>query len=45
MELCHETAYCLLVKAKRYGRWWMLKALRLDMANQLFYQKRLRRNL
>lgn len=45
MELCHETAYCLLVKAKRYGRWWMLKALRLDMANQLFYQEMLRKEL
>lgn len=45
MERCHETAYCLLVKAKRYGRWWMLKALRPEMANQLFYQEMLRKEL
>lgn len=45
MERCHETAYCLLVKAKRYGRWWMLKALRPEMANHLFYQEMLRKEL
>lgn len=43
--LCYTTAYCVLVKAKRYGRWWMLKALRPEMADQVFYQQMLRKEL
>jgi hypothetical protein len=30
--------YSLLVKAKRYGRWWLLKGLKEEYRNQTIYQ-------
>lgn len=30
--------YSLLVKAKRYGRWWLLKGLKEDYRHQTIYQ-------
>ena len=35
----------VVAKAKRYGRWWLLKALRKEVAAQAAYQQRLRKEL
>lgn len=33
----------VVARAKRYGRWWMLKGLRLEVADSLIYQGMLRK--
>lgn len=33
-----SNGYSLLVKARRYGRWWLLKGLKEDYRNQTIYQ-------
>ncbi|MCR5159037.1 MAG: protein kinase [Prevotella sp.] len=33
-----SSGYSLLVKARRYGRWWLLKGLKEDYRNQTIYQ-------
>lgn len=43
METIHESEINVVVKAKSYGRWWLLKALRLDLARQENYRQRLRK--
>ncbi len=35
----------VVAKAKRYGRWWLLKGLQKDVASQSGYQQRLRKEL
>jgi Kae1-associated kinase Bud32 len=35
----------VVVKAKRYGRWWLLKGLRKEVAGEAGYQQRLRKEL
>lgn len=35
----------LLVKAKRFGRWWMLKSIKSEYASQSLYQQMLRKEL
>ena len=34
-----------MAKAKRYGRWWLLKGLRKEIAGETAYQQRLRKEL
>lgn len=38
-----KSYYAQLVKAKRYGRWWMLKALKPELRNDAAYQTMLRK--
>ena len=45
VELLWQTNHHLLARAKRYGRWWMLKALKRDVAEQTIYQQMLRKEL
>ena len=33
----------VVARAKRYGRWWLLKSLKSEVSNQKFYQLRLRK--
>ena len=35
----------VVAKAKRYGRWWLLKGLRQEVAEEVAYQQRLRKEL
>ena len=35
----------MVAKAKRYGRWWLLKGLRKEVAGETGYQQRLRKEL
>ena len=35
----------IVAKAKRYGRWWLLKGLRAEVASDLGFQQRLRKEL
>ena len=35
----------VVAKAKRYGRWWLLKGLRQEVAEETAYQQRLRKEL
>ena len=35
----------IVAKGKRYGRWWLLKGLRKEVANESAYQQRLRKEL
>ena len=35
----------IVAKAKRYGRWWLLKGLRQEVADETGYQQRLRKEL
>ena len=43
METIHESEVNIVAKAKRYGRWWLLKALRRELANQENFRQRLRK--
>lgn len=45
VELLWQTNHHLLARSKRYGRWWMLKALKRDVAEQTIYQQMLRKEL
>lgn len=38
-EVLHSDGYALLVKAKRKGRWWMLKGLKEEYRNQPLYEE------
>ena len=43
METIHESEVNIVAKAKRYGRWWLLKALRPELAQQENFRQRLRK--
>ena len=45
VEVLWQTTHHLLVRAKRYGRWWMLKTLQAEVAQQTVYQQMLRKEL
>ena len=34
----HGGVYCRIIKAKRYGQWWVLKCLKQEYIGQLFYE-------
>ena len=43
MEILHQSGMNIVAKAKRYGRWWLLKALRPELAGQENFRQRLRK--
>ena len=43
VEVLHTSDTHLVVRAKRYGRWWTLKALRPEVAAESAFQQRLRK--
>lgn len=43
METIHESEVNIVAKAKRYGRWWLLKALNRELAKQENFRQRLRK--
>ncbi|MBO4851203.1 MAG: serine/threonine protein kinase [Prevotella sp.] len=43
MEIIHESEINVVAKAKRYGRWWLLKSLRPELAQQENFRQRLRK--
>ena len=45
IEILNISDVNVVAKAKRYGRWWLLKGLRKDVANEMGYQQRLRKEL
>lgn len=45
IEIIKNTEYNILAKAKRYGRWWMLKAIRTEEDKQTVFQQMLRKEL
>ena len=45
VEVLWQTTHHLLARAKRYGRWWMLKTLQAEVAQQTVYQQMLRKEL
>ena len=45
VEVLCQTTHHLLARAKRYGRWWMLKTLQAEVAQQTVYQQMLRKEL
>lgn len=45
VEILHRHKHYTLARAKRYGRWWMLKAIKEEVAGQTIYQQMLRKEL
>lgn len=45
VELLTTSETNVVAKAKRYGRWWLLKGLRKEVAAKTVYQQRLRKEL
>lgn len=45
VEILHRHEHYTLARAKRYGRWWMLKAIKEEEAGQTIYQQMLRKEL
>lgn len=45
IEVIMCTEHNILAKAKRYGRWWMLKAIKAEEAQQTVFQQMLRKEL
>lgn len=45
VEILHTSEVNIVAKGKRYGRWWLLKGLRQDVAGEAGYQQRLRKEL
>ena len=45
VEILHRHEHYTLARAKRYGRWWMLKAIKEEVAGQTIYQQILRKEL
>ena len=43
VEILHRHEHYTLARAKRYGRWWMLKAIKEEVAGQTIYQQMLRK--
>ena len=44
-EVLWQTRHNRLARAKRYGRWWMLKSLKPEYAGQTFYRQMMRKEL
>ena len=45
VEIVASSDTNIVAKAKRYGRWWLLKGLHDEVANELGFQQRLRKEL
>lgn len=45
VEILHTSDVNIVAKAKRYGRWWLLKGLRQEVAAEQRYQQMLRKEL
>ena len=45
VEILGTSEVNIVAKAKRYGRWWLLKGLRPEVAGEAAYQQRLRKEL
>lgn len=45
VEVLFRNGHNILAKAKRYGRWWMLKALQPEKRNQQVYRQMMRKEL
>ena len=45
VEILSTSEVNVVAKAKRYGRWWLLKGLQKDKASETGYQQRLRKEL
>ena len=45
IEVLHTSEVNVVARAKRYGRWWLLKGLRPEVAAEAAYQQRLRKEL
>jgi Kae1-associated kinase Bud32 len=45
VEILSTSEVNIVAKAKRYGRWWLLKGLRQEVAQEMGYQQRLRKEL
>ena len=45
VEILATSEVNVVAKAKRYGRWWLLKGLRKEVAGEAGYQQRLRKEL
>lgn len=45
VEILSTSEVNVVAKAKRYGRWWLLKGLRQEVAKETGYQQRLRKEL
>jgi len=45
VEILSTSEVNVVAKAKRYGRWWLLKGLRKEVAEEAGYQQRLRKEL
>lgn len=45
VEILHTSDANVVAKAKRYGRWWLLKGLRQEVAAEQRYQQMLRKEL
>ena len=43
VEILSTSEVNVVAKAKRYGRWWLLKGLRQEVAQEAGYQQRLRK--
>ena len=45
VEILSTSEVNVVARAKRYGRWWLLKGLRKEVAGEVGYQQRLRKEL
>jgi len=45
VEILSTSEVNIVARAKRYGRWWLLKGLNKQVANEMAYQQRLRKEL
>ena len=45
VEVLSTSEVNIVARAKRYGRWWLLKGLRKEVADEAGYQQRLRKEL
>ena len=45
VEILYTSEVNVVAKAKRYGRWWLLKGLQKKIANEAGYKQRLRKEL
>ena len=45
VEILNTSETNVVARAKRYGRWWLLKGLNRQVANEVAYQQRLRKEL
>lgn len=43
IEVIGNTEHYILAKSKRFGRWWLLKAIKAEEANHTIYQQMLRK--